>query len=118
MRIGEGTSSSTAAGLAQSSAGTPSVGSVDSNAANVKGADAPETEGPSPFQQVLRGLGHEVDQGERVMRKATSAGGQDLGPSELIALQAGVYKYSEAVDLSSKIIDRATNGIKTVIQGQ
>lgn len=72
----------------------------------------------SPFARVLRGLGNEVDRGERLVRRATGAGGQDLGPAELLALQAGVYRYSEAVDLSAKLIDRATNGVKTVLQGQ
>jgi hypothetical protein len=77
--------------------------------------DAPE--GPSPFARILHGLGHEVDRGEALMRRAVS-GGADLGPGELIALQAGVYRYSEAVDLSAKLIDRATSGVKTVVQGQ
>lgn len=72
----------------------------------------------SPFARVLRGLGNEVDRGERLVRRATGAGGQDLGPAELLALQAGVYRYSEAVDLSAKLIDRATNGVKTILQGQ
>ncbi len=44
-------------------------------------------------------------------------GGRDLGPAELIALQAGVYRYSEAIDLASHLVNRATNGVKTVIQG-
>ncbi|AKV00841.1 hypothetical protein AKJ09_07504 [Labilithrix luteola] len=67
---------------------------------------------------MVRGLGKEVDQGERMVRKAVGSGGQDLGPAELIALQAGVYRYSEAVDLAAKLVDRASSGVKTVIQGQ
>ena len=74
---------------------------------------------PSPFARMLDGLGREVSSGERMMRHAIAAGrsGQDIGPSELLALQAGVYRYSEAVDLASKLIDRASSGIKTVIGG-
>ena len=75
-------------------------------------------EGPSPFARVLRGLGKEVDRGEKVVRRAIDGGGKDLSSTELLALQAGVYRYSEAVDLSAKLIDRATSGIKTVLQGQ
>ena len=74
--------------------------------------------GESAFARVLRGLGKEVDRGERVVRKAIEGGGKDLGPGELLALQAGVYRYSEAVDLSAKLVDRATSGVKTVLQGQ
>jgi hypothetical protein len=75
-------------------------------------------EGPSPFARILRSLGREVDHGEKVVRRAVEGGGKDLGPGELLALQAGVYRYSEAVDLSAKLIDRATSGVKTVLQGQ
>lgn len=75
-------------------------------------------EGPSPFARVLRGLGREVDRGEKVVRRAIDGGGKDLGPGDLLALQAGVYRYSEAVDLSAKLVDRATSGVKTVLQGQ
>ena len=73
---------------------------------------------PSPFARVLHGLGHELDRGERMVRRAIGGAGRDLGPGELLALQAGVYRYSEAVDLSAKLVDRATSGVKTVLQGQ
>ncbi len=75
-------------------------------------------EGPSPFQRLLQSLGRSVDRGETVVRSAVEGAAKDLGPGELLALQAGVYRYSEAVDLSSKLIDRATSGVKTVLQGQ
>ncbi|HYP89268.1 MAG TPA: hypothetical protein VEQ59_13970 [Polyangiaceae bacterium] len=35
----------------------------------------------------------------------------------LIALQVGIYRYTEAVDLASKLVDRATNAVRTVLQG-
>ena len=78
------------------------------------------SESMSPFARILRGLGREVDQGEKVVSRAlhAGAGGQELGTADLLALQAGVYRYSEAVDLSAKLVDRATNGVKTVLQGQ
>ena len=79
-----------------------------------------EDQGPSPFARILRGLGREVDRGETLVRRATAgaASGQELGSMELLALQAGVYRYSEAVDLSAKLVDRAASGVKTVLQGQ
>lgn len=49
---------------------------------------------------------------------AASRSGRDLDASELLALQAGVYRYSEAVDLAAKLVDRASSGVKTVLQGQ
>ncbi len=79
-----------------------------------------QVEEPSPFARILHGLGAEVDRGEKLVRRAIhgSSGGAELGNGELLALQAGVYRYSEAVDLSAKLVDRATSGVKTVIQGQ
>ena len=83
-------------------------------------SNANAREGPSEFSRVLHGLGNELQQGEALMRSAmsTSRGSRALAPSELLALQAGVYRYSEAVDLTAKLIDRASTGMKTVLQGQ
>ncbi|MBX3261587.1 MAG: hypothetical protein KF782_18025 [Labilithrix sp.] len=73
---------------------------------------------PSPFARVLRGLGREVDRGEALVKRVVGGGGKEIGNVELLALQAGVYRYSEAVDLSAKLVDRAASGVKTVLQGQ
>jgi hypothetical protein len=66
---------------------------------------------------VLRGIGGEIDRGEHLVQAAMH-GGRDLGAQELLALQAGVYRYSEAVDLAAKLVDRASSGVKTIVQGQ
>lgn len=71
----------------------------------------------SPFSKLVASIGREVSAGEYLVDRAL-AGGKDLGPGELIALQAGVYRYSEAVDLAAKLVDRAQSGAKTVLQGQ
>jgi hypothetical protein len=100
-------------------AALPAVESRSPPAAGVASSREP---GPkavaSPFAALVRGLGHEVQSGEALMRGALGARGGDLGPAELIALQAGVYRYSEAVDLAAKLVDHATSGLKTVVQGQ
>ena len=82
------------------------------------GPPSPNGEEPSPFALLVRRLGREVDRGEALTRKAIEGGGRDLGSGELLALQACVYRYSEAVDLSAKLVDRASSGVKTVLQGQ
>jgi len=85
------------------------------------GASGPSSS-PSPFARMLHGLGHEVQRGEALVKQATgSAGGADtatLDAGQLIALQVGVYRYTEAIDLASRLVDHATTGIKTVLQGQ
>ncbi len=71
---------------------------------------------PSPFAKLLHGLGNQLQGGETMMRTAVSSA-HDLGPTELLSLQAGVYRYSEALDLASRLIENATSSVKTVIQG-
>jgi hypothetical protein len=73
----------------------------------------------SPFARLLHGIGRRLDRGEQMMTAAVDSmqAGGDFAPSRLIALQAGVYRYSEAIDLASRLVDRTTSGIKTVLQG-
>ena len=82
------------------------------------GAASPQT--ASAFAAVLSGLGREIERGEFLVGSALGAEkrGVTLGPTELIALQAGVYRYGEAVDLTSRLVDRAASAVKTVLQGQ
>jgi hypothetical protein len=77
------------------------------------------TSGPSPFSKLLRGLGVELDRGEDLAQKAIR-GGRYGGnsPEKLIALQAGIYRYSEAIDLASKLVDRGTQAVRTTLQNQ
>lgn len=118
MRIGEALPRHVSPPPSASPATTEEEGGGAGRAKVGDGGAATTDEGPSPFARVLQNLGREVDQGEKVVRRAVSGGGKDLGPGELLALQAGVYRYSEAVDLSAKLVDRASNGVKTVLQGQ
>jgi hypothetical protein len=71
--------------------------------------------GEATFSRTLKGIGRAVDRGEALIASAArgNLGGLDSG--QLIALQAGIYRYSEAVDLVAKVVDRASNAVKTVI---
>ncbi|HEY4102272.1 MAG TPA: hypothetical protein VGM44_00210, partial [Polyangiaceae bacterium] len=74
---------------------------------------APEPTEESPFLRAARGLGKEIDLGEHQVANASELHSYDT--ATLIALQAGIYRYTEAVDLASKIVDRATNAAHTVL---
>jgi len=75
----------------------------------------PFEQSESSFERLLRGLGRQIEQGERAVRTAQSAYA-NLDAAELIALQAGIYRYGEAVDLAAKLVDRATSAVRTVLQ--
>ena len=84
-------------------------------------AGAPEPPKADPdaarFTHALRALGRQIDAGEKLVQRALAPGAARLSASDLIALQAGIYRYSEAVDLAAKLIDRAGFAVRTTLQG-
>ncbi len=74
-----------------------------------------ERSGPS-FGAVLQRLGQQVDRGEGLVHRAVR-GARHMDAAGLIALQAGIYRYSEAVELCSKLVDRAGSAVRTTLQG-
>jgi hypothetical protein len=78
-----------------------------------------EKRGPAPptrFQRVWERLGREVDRGEAIVGSAARATFGRMDAGTLIALQAGIYRYSEAVDLTVKLVDRASTAVKTILE--
>lgn len=69
----------------------------------------------APFARALRGLGGAIDRGEALIVQATRGNLGGLDSAQLIALQAGIYRYSEAVDLLAKLTDRASTAVRTVV---
>lgn len=59
-----------------------------------------------------------MDRGEAAIRAVTRGGATTVSTNDLLVLQARVYRYSEAIDLAAKLVDRATNGVKTLLTGQ
>jgi hypothetical protein len=76
---------------------------------------APEL--PGQFEKLLRSLSHEIDRGEAVVGGAARGRYERMDAATLIALQAGIYRYSEAIDLTVKLVDRAATAAKTVLEG-
>lgn len=76
----------------------------------------PSERSESSFARLLRGLGRQIEEGERAVRTAQAAYA-NLDAAELIALQAGIYRYGEAIELTAKLVDRATGAVRTVLQG-
>lgn len=77
---------------------------------------AAKHEGPSPFERLARGLGAAIDHGEELVGKAALGHFEHMDAATLIAVQAGIYRYSEAIDLSTKLVDRATTGARTILE--
>jgi chemotaxis protein histidine kinase CheA len=51
-----------------------------------------------------------------IMKMATS--GRQFSPQQMIALQAGVYRFSQELELTSKVIEKTTGSIKQTMNTQ
>jgi hypothetical protein len=74
------------------------------------------TENPA-FGELLEGVAARIDAGETLVRRALHGTNAGLDPAQWVALQAGIYRYVEAVDLAGKLVDRTGNAIRTVLSG-
>jgi hypothetical protein len=68
---------------------------------------------------VMGMFGH-IEKGQTVLDKLinSSVAGKHFSNSELLGLQAGMYKYSQELDLCSKVVEKATNGLKDTMKTQ
>ncbi|MFZ5467847.1 MAG: ATP-dependent helicase HrpB [Myxococcota bacterium] len=49
---------------------------------------------------------------------AMAQSGKTFTPAELLAMQAHVYRASQELDLAGKVVEKATNGVKQILQTQ
>jgi hypothetical protein len=96
--------------------GLPPFRELESTAHASEPTPARDPVEPSDFERLLHGVGSAIDRGEAIMDRAASGRYASLDAATLIALQAGIYRYSEAIDLTSKLVDRVTTGARTILQ--
>ncbi|MFC1610684.1 ATP-dependent helicase HrpB [Myxococcota bacterium] len=70
----------------------------------------------SRLTKMLDGLIGGQDRMTKIMNMALS--GRQFSPPELIAMQAGVYRFSQELELTSKVVEKATSGIKQTMNTQ
>jgi len=70
----------------------------------------------SKVLNMLQGLVSGQDRMNGLMKIALS--GKQMGPHELLAMQAGIYRFSQELELTSKVVEKATSGIKQTMNTQ
>jgi hypothetical protein len=70
----------------------------------------------SKWGDMLNDLIGGQDKMNGIMKMALS--GRQFSPPELLAMQAGVYRFSQELELTSKVIEKATSGIKQTMNTQ
>ena len=68
------------------------------------------------MQNMVKNLVDGQNKMEKIMNLAMS--GRQFSPQEMIVMQAGVMRYSQEMDLTGKVIDKATSGIKQTMNTQ
>ena len=89
--------------------------------ATARGAEA--VHGKQEAGKVGNMLSHvvgELEKGQVNMEKLIQAGasGKTFSNAELLSLQAGMYKYTQELDLTSKVVEKATSGLKDTLKTQ
>lgn len=75
-----------------------------------------KSEKGSMFKGVMGDLMSGQNKMEGLMKLAMS--GQKLNNQEMLGIQAGVYMFSQQMELTSKVIEKATSGIKQTLNTQ
>jgi hypothetical protein len=74
----------------------------------------------SKAKDAVSGLFANIERGQATMDKLVNGalGGKNFSNQELLQLQAGMYKYSQELDLTSKVVEKATSGLKDTLKTQ
>jgi hypothetical protein len=73
-----------------------------------------------PAREMLEDAARSIDRGQRMVESVirSARNGRVFSQEELIAIQAGVYRYTQELELASKLVEKATGAVKTTLQSQ
>jgi hypothetical protein len=89
--------------------------------ATAKGAQAVDAKPEaSKASAMISHVVSELERGQVNMEKLIQSGasGKTFSNAELLSLQAGMYKYTQELDLTSKVVEKATSGLKDTLKTQ
>jgi hypothetical protein len=105
------------------------VGQIDKaqlNKVNVNSGSTSNTltsqavEPPSRSTAVITNMMSSMEKGGGMLDKLINGGlkGAKFSNTELLSLQAGMYKYTQELDLTGKVVDKATSALKDTLKTQ
>jgi len=83
-------------------------------------ASTVQVEAASPTARNIMSLMDGIEQGQASLDKLIGSAlqGKQFSNAELLGLQASMYKYSQEMDLTSKIVEKTTTGLKDTLKTQ
>ena len=104
--------------MAQDGGGVDAPGGVDEamDPHTVEDIDAIEPAAEIPTDDFVQRMLDEESDIQAMMDKCIN--GSDMSQQEMLQMQAVIYSYSQRVDLTTKVVENATSGIKDVMNTQ
>ena len=74
----------------------------------------------SKGSKMMTDMMNSMERGQVSLDKLIKGGmsGKSFSNAELISLQAGMYKYTQELELTSKVVEKATSGLKDTLKTQ
>lgn len=93
---------------------------IDNNATTKAMDPVSQKSEVSKSKSMLMGMMDNMEKGGAAIDKLLNGGlvGKNFSNSELLGLQAGMYKYTQELDLCSKVVEKATSGLKDTLKTQ
>lgn len=92
------------------------VQGVDQARLGVKPVEEKQSASGAGLKKLLNQVVEGQNKLDDIIKMATS--GKTYGNQELLAVQAAVYKFSQELELTSKVVEKATSGVKQTMQTQ
>ena len=92
------------------------VQGTDAARLGVKPVDGASEAQKGGFKKLLDQIVDGQNKLDDIIKMAVS--GKQYGQQDLLAIQASVYKFSQELELTSKVVEKATSGIKQTMQTQ
>ncbi|MER2566013.1 MAG: ATP-dependent helicase HrpB [Myxococcaceae bacterium] len=69
---------------------------------------------------LLKGLVANMEKGQASIDKLINGGlnGANFSNTEMLSMQAGMYKYTQELELTGKVVEKATSGLKDTLKTQ
>lgn len=88
------------------------------NTISDKAVEGAHKEQPTMLMKMVGDLEHGQANMDKMIQMAVSGGGKKMDFQQLTVLQMQVYQYSQEMELTSKVVEKATNGLKDTLKTQ
>jgi len=101
-------------------AGLNKVNGANSQSLTARGAEPVNGKAEAQKGNMMTSMVDSLEKGQVNLEKLIESGasGKKFSNAEMLSLQASMYKYTQELDLTSKVVEKATSGLKDVVKTQ